>query len=82
MPMNGTIMLKLLTALAAICTVTACASKDISTEMLNKDLLDDAKPLYQTCLDDYKKTMSDDEAKKACTEKLKTSYKKVSKSYK
>lgn len=72
-------MLKILTSLALLFTVTACANKDISTDMLNKDLLDEAKPLYQTCLDDYKKTMSDDEAKKACTEKLKTSYEKVTK---
>jgi hypothetical protein len=70
-------MLKLITALAFIFTVTACANKDISTDMLNKDLLDEAKPLYQTCLDDYKKTMSDEDAKKACTDKLKSSYEKV-----
>ena len=45
--------------------------------MLNKDLLDEAKPLYKSCLAEYKKTMSDDDAKKACTEKLKNSYKKI-----
>ena len=73
-------MLKILTSLAVLFTVTACANKDISTDMLNKDLLDDAQPLYQTCLNDYKKTMSDDDAKKACAEKLKTSYEKVTKS--
>jgi hypothetical protein len=72
-------MLKILTSLALLCTVAACANKSIPADMLNKDLLDEAQPLYQTCLNDYKKTMSDDEAKKACTEKLKTSYEKVTK---
>ena len=72
-------MLKILISLALLFTVTACANKNISTDMLNKDLLDDAQPLYQSCLEDYKKTMSDDEAKKACTEKLKKSYEKATK---
>ena len=48
--------------------------------MINKDLLKEAQPLYQSCLDDYKKTMSDDEAREACTEKLKDSYEKITKS--
>ena len=72
-------MLKALTTLALVFTVAACANKNISTDMLNEDVLDQAQPLYQSCLEDYKKTMSDDEAKKACTEKLKTSYEKVTK---
>lgn len=72
-------MLKLITAVAFIFTVTACANKEIPTDMFNKDLLDEAQPLYQTCLNDYKKTMSDEDAKKACTDKLKSSYEKVTK---
>ena len=47
------------------------------TDMVNKDMLDQAKPLYEICLKDYQKTMSEDEARKACTEKLKDGYKKV-----
>jgi len=70
-------MLKILTAVSLILVTTACATKGISKDLLNKDLLDDAKPLYSVCLADYKKTMSEDDAKKACTEKLKSSYKKV-----
>ncbi|MEH6449020.1 MAG: hypothetical protein V7765_10135 [Oleispira sp.] len=70
-------MIKVLTALTLLLTLAACASQGISKDMLNKDLLDKAKPLYTACLAEYKKTMSDDDAKKACTEKLKSSYKKV-----
>lgn len=70
-------MLKTLATLALILATTACANKTISKDMINKDLLKEAQPLYQTCLDDYKKTMSDDEAREACTAKLKESYKKV-----
>lgn len=70
-------MIKILTALTLSLTLAACASQGISKDLLNKDLLDEAKPLYTSCLAEYKKTMSDDDAKKACTEKLKTSYKKV-----
>jgi|TARA_B100000767_G_C19252192_1_gene323724 hypothetical protein len=70
-------MLKTITTIAILCSLAACANKTISKDMLNKDLLDQAQPLYKSCLADYKKTMSDEEAKKACTEKLKNSYKKI-----
>jgi hypothetical protein len=70
-------MPKSLIALALILTVTACANQDLSTEMLNKDLLDEAQPLYQSCLKEYEKTMSEEDARKACLEKLKASYEKV-----
>ena len=70
-------MLKTLTTLVLLLSIAACANKSISKDILNKDLLDTAKPLYAACLADYKKTMSDDEAKKACTKKLKSSYDKV-----
>lgn len=70
-------MIKPLTALTLLLTIAACANKSIPKDMLNKDLLDEAKPLYTSCLAEYKKTMSDDDAKKACTEKLKSSYKKM-----
>jgi hypothetical protein len=73
-------MLKTLTTLGLLCTLAACANKEVSKDMINKDLLKEAQPLYQSCLEDYKKTMSDDEAKKACTEKLKSGYEKLSKS--
>jgi hypothetical protein len=72
-------MLKTLATLTLILATTACANKSISKDMINKDLLKEAQPLYQTCLEDYKKTMSDDEAKKACTEKLKNGYEKITK---
>lgn len=71
-------MIKVLTALTLLLTLAACANQKISKDFLNKDLLDEAKPLYTSCLAEYKKTMSDDDAKKACTEKLKNSYKKIS----
>jgi hypothetical protein len=70
-------MLKTLTIVTFILATTACANKGMSKDLLNKDILKEAQPLYNTCLADYKKTMSEDEAKKACTEKLKSSYKKV-----
>ena len=65
-------MPKLLIAIALIFTVTACANQSLSKDMLNKDLLDEAQPLYQSCLKDYKQTMSDEDAKSACMKKLKT----------
>jgi hypothetical protein len=70
-------MIKALTTFSLLLTLAACSSQGISKDMLNKDLLDEAKPLYKSCLAEYKKTMSDDDAKKACTEKLKNSYKKI-----
>jgi hypothetical protein len=70
-------MLKTLATLSLVLAATACANKDISKDLLNKDILKEAQPLYNTCLSDYKKTMSEEDAKKACTEKLKSSYKKV-----
>jgi hypothetical protein len=72
-------MLKITTLLTLLLTISACANKSISKDMLNEDLINAAKPLYQSCLKDYKKTMSDEDAKKACTEKLKASYDKISK---
>ena len=73
-------MLKIITTLAAALTLAACANQSIPKDLINKDLLNEAKPLYTSCLAEYKKTMSDDDAKKACTEKLKNSYKKITKS--
>lgn len=70
-------MKKLFIALTVILTVTACANHNLSKDMLNKDMLKEAQPIYQSCLEDYKKTMSEDEARKACAEKLKSSYEKV-----
>lgn len=72
-------MTKILTTFALAITLAACANQSIPEDMLNKDLLDEAQPLYNTCLAEYEKTMSDDEAKKACAEKLKDSYEKVTK---
>lgn len=72
-------MKKLFIALTVILTVTACANQNLSKDMLNKDMLKEAQPIYQSCLEDYKKTMSEDEARKACAEKLKSSYEKVTK---
>ncbi|MBA35993.1 MAG: hypothetical protein CMI14_11290 [Oleispira sp.] len=71
-------MSKLLIASALLLTVTACANQSVPTEMLNKDLLDEAQPIYQSCLKEYEKTMSEEDARKACLEKLKSSYEKVS----
>ena len=72
-------MKKLFIALTVILTVTACANQNLSKDMLNKDMLKEAQPIYQSCLEDYKKTMSEDEARKACAEKLKSSDEKVTK---
>lgn len=72
-------MPKLFIALALILTATACANQGFSKDMLNKDLLNEAQPLYQACLKDYKKTMSEEDAKTACMEKLKASYNKITK---
>jgi uncharacterized lipoprotein NlpE involved in copper resistance len=72
-------MIKIASLLALVLTVTGCANKKLSKDMLNENLHDAAKPLYQSCLKDYKKTMSDNDAKKVCTEKLKASYDKISK---
>ena len=72
-------MFKIVSLLALFIAITGCANKKLSKDMLNENLIDAAKPLYQSCLKDYKKTMSDEEAKKACTEKLKASYDKISK---
>jgi hypothetical protein len=52
----------------------------MSKDFLNKDLLKEAQPLYPSCLEDYKKTMSYEDARKACTEKLKSGYDKMTKS--
>jgi hypothetical protein len=79
MQFDGSIMLKTLTTFILILATTACANKSIPKDLLNKDLIKEAQPLYTTCLADYKKTMSENEAKKACTEKLKASYKKITK---
>lgn len=70
-------MIKNITALTLLLALTGCANQTISKDMVNKDMLDQAKPLYEICLKDYQKTMSEDEARKACTEKLKDGYKKV-----
>lgn len=59
------------------CLVSACDSKTLPK--VPEGLVDSAKPLYEECLADYQKTMSDDEAQKACTEKLKDVYKKSTK---
>lgn len=72
-------MLKITTFMTLLLTISGCANQSISKDMLNEDLINAAKPLYQNCLKDYKKTMSDEDAKKACTEKLKASYDKISK---
>ena len=72
-------MKKLFIALTVILTVTACANQNLSKDMLNKGMLKEAQPIYQSCLEDYKKTMSEDEARKACAEKLKSSYEKITK---
>jgi hypothetical protein len=73
-------MLKILSTLIMILATTACANTGMSKDLLNKDLLKEAQPLYQTCLEDYKKTMSDEDARKACTEKLKSGYEKMTNS--
>jgi hypothetical protein len=53
------------------------ANTGMSKDFLNEDLLKEARPLYQSCLEDYKKTMSDEDARKTCTEKSKSSYEKM-----
>lgn len=70
-------MLKAITSFSVALTLIACANQNISKELLNKDLLNEAQPIYATCLADYKKTLSDKEAKENCTKNLKASYKKV-----
>jgi hypothetical protein len=73
-------MLKILSALIIIMATTACATTGMSKDLLKENLLKEAQPLYQSCLEDYKKTMSDKDARKACTEKLKSGYDKMTKS--
>ena len=72
--------MKLLTNSAAIIfalTLTACGNK--SMPKIPDGVVDSAKPVYEECVADYKKTMSEKDAQKACTEKLKGAYEKVKK---
>lgn len=67
-------MIKTLTALPLLLTLTACSminSPESSSDLVNSSLLNDAQPLYDACLKDYQKTMSDEDAKKFCTDKVK-----------
>ena len=50
--------------------LAACANK----EKLISAAKDNAKPVYEECVKEYKKTMSDSDARKACTQKLKQGY--------
>lgn len=54
--------------------LAACANK----EKLVAAAKDNAKPVYENCVKEYQKTMSDADARKACGEKLKAGYKAVS----
>ena len=64
-----------ITLLALSFLLVACDSKTMPT--IPEGIVDSAKPLYEECLADYKKTMSDSDAQKACTEKLKSAYQKA-----
>lgn len=64
----------MLITLAAL-MMTACANKEKYIAVAK----DNAKPLFESCVKEYKKTMSDSDARKACTEKLKSSYKAATK---
>lgn len=61
-----------ITLLSLSILLIACGSKTLPT--VPEGLADNAKPLYEECIADYKKTMSDKDAQKACTEKLKGIY--------
>lgn len=67
-------MIKTLTALPLILTLTACSmldSKESSSDLISPALLNEAQPLYEACLKDYQQTMSNEDAKKFCTDKVK-----------
>ena len=55
----------------AVLFTSACAHKDKLVSVAK----DNAKSVYENCVKEYKQTMSDSDARKACTDKLKASYK-------
>lgn len=55
--------------------MSACANKDKLIAVAK----DNAKPVFENCVKEYKKTMSDSDARKACTEKLKSGYQAATK---
>lgn len=56
---------------AVVLLTTACAHKDKIVSVAK----DNAKPVYENCVKEYQQTMSDSDARSACTEKLKAGYK-------
>ena len=57
--------------LAAVLMASACANKEKLMDVAKNN----AKSVYENCVKEYKQTMSDSDARKACTDKLKASYK-------
>jgi hypothetical protein len=74
-------MIKHIIALTFFLALTACATTGTSTDSSSSDtsssagmtsvIMNDAMPVYEACLKEYEKTMSNEEAKAACTAKLK-----------
>lgn len=68
-----------LTACATTGTSTDSSSSDSSSSSNSSSsaagmtgiIMNDAMPVYEACLKEYEKTMSDKDAKKICTDKLK-----------
>lgn len=67
--------MKTLLMMAAAIALTACAHKEKIVSVAK----DNAKPIFENCMKEYKKTMSDSDARKACAEKLKQGYESATK---
>lgn len=74
-------MLKHITALTFFLALTACATTGTSSDNsssgtsssagMTSVIMNDAMPVYEACLKEYEKTMSNEDAQKICTDKLK-----------
>lgn len=60
----------LVLTVTALLTV-ACANQ----QKLMSAAKDNAKPVYDECIKEYQKTMSEEDARQACLDKLKDGYK-------
>jgi len=67
--------MKFVVLTAAVLMTSACAHKDKIVSVAK----DNAQPVYENCVKEYKQTMSDEEARKACLAKLKSGYEAATK---
>lgn len=70
-------MLKITSIFAALAASTVLLSGCETAKSMPKELINDAQPIYKECIADMKQKMTDEEARKICTDRLKSSMQKI-----